>query len=158
MTSNGVKDLYDFLTTAWPTVVKPGASEGWKAAMMKNLFEAYKKYNDEEVLLAFRNWTQNNDKYPTTKNIINELKWSRMNERTRTENEELWPMDFMREDGTEWSYGMFRRVDFINHRRNPNRLDPEEWERRYIITRRRIMDKIWKELKEEERKNASNKR
>lgn len=158
MTDKGVGELYMWLTTAWPLVIKPGASNEWKVTKLRDMKRVYAEYQDEDVMAAFQKWTDENDKFPTTKNILNELKWMRMKRLKQQENEELWPMDFMEKDGTEWSYGLFRRSEFVNHPRNPEHLEPEEWERRFVLTRRRIMDKIWKELKEEERKNATNRR
>lgn len=156
MTSGGVENLYMYLSTAWPLVIRPGAEPEWKRAKMRELYRTYEHYEDAEVLAAFQKWTNEQEKFPTTKNIMNELKWLQLKKSRKQENEELWPMDFMAKDGTEWSYGLFRRLEFVNHPRNPEHLEPEEWERRFVLTRRRIMDKIWKELKEEERKNATN--
>lgn len=150
MTSGGVENLYMYLSTAWPLVIRPGAKPEWKRAKMRELYRTYEHYEDAEVIAAFQKWTNEQEKFPTTKNILNELKWMRMKRLKQQENEELWPMDFMAKDGTEWSYGLFRRSEFVNHPRNPEHLEPEEWERRFVLTRRRIIDKIWKELKEEE--------
>lgn len=142
MTQNGVNDLYLYLAAAWPLVIKPGVDEGWKRAKMRELYQTYREYRDDEVLRAFQKWTEENDKFPTTKNIINELKWARTAKAVRgRENEKLWPMDWMDKDGNEWTWGSFKRADFVNHPRNPNRLDPEEWERRFKIQRRQW----WKE-------------
>lgn len=142
MTGNGVTEFYNRLSVAWPMVYKPGVSEEWKRSALKSYYDAFRDYTDAEALMALMKWTQENEKPPTIKNIINELKWARTAKAVRgRENEKLWPMDWMDKDGNEWTWGSFKRADFVNHPRNPNRLDPEEWERRFKIQRRQW----WKE-------------
>lgn len=157
MTTRGAQELYMWLMATWPGTIRPGASEDFVAAKVKQLLKIYEKYTDQEVMEACQRWAENNEKYPAPKNIINEIQWSKRVQ-TKGENEELWPMDFITKEGIEWSYGLFKRSVFVNHPKNPEHLEPEEWERRFVLTRRRIMDKIWKQLKEEERKNATKRR
>lgn len=138
MTSQGVNELYQYLGAAWPTVIRPGVDEGWKVAKIRELYQTYKDYTDTEVLKAFQKWTQENDKFPTTKAIINELKWAQIRKTTAgRENEERWPMSWIDKDGNEWSYGNYIRSDFLQHPKNKDHLQPEEWERRFLATRRR---------------------
>ena len=146
MTQNGVLELYNWLTMAWPQVVRPGASEQWKAGKMKLLYQTYHDYQDEDVLAAFQHWTENNDKYPTVKNILNEVKWAAAARATyNRENEQLWYMDYITSDGTEWTYGSFRRSEFVNHPKNPDHIQPEEWERNYRKVRNQILNRLYEE-------------
>ena len=148
MTQQGVVNLYEYLGAAWPLVIRPGVDDQWKRAKYRELFQTYRPYTDDEVMEAFQKWTGENEKFPTTKNIINEIIWARRIKSTKgKENTELWPMDFIKADGSEWTYGSFKRDDFVNHHRNPDHLQPEEWERRFRITRKRIIDKILAERK-----------
>lgn len=146
MTSDGVIELYTWLSVAWPMVVNPNASEEWRRAKLKDLFRTYKDYEDIDVIEAFHKWTDENEKAPTTKGILNEIKWMRLARRKNHENEELWDMNFIKKDGTEWSYGSFKRSDFIDHPKNPEHLEPEEWERRYKHTRNRVLGKMYTDL------------
>ena len=139
MTTAGVKELYYWLTAAWPLVIKPGASEQFQDAKLRELYKTYDQYRDEEVIAAFQKWTEENEKFPSTKNILNEIKWSRTIKVGRKENEILWPMDIIYPDGNEYSYGSFTRSEFVNHPRNTEHLQPEEWERRFRKTRNRIL-------------------
>lgn len=143
MTSGGVQELYMQMSAAWPLVIKPGADPDWKRAKLQSLYRSFREYEDTEVLEAFQKWQSEQEKFPSTKNLINEVEWARKKRWTHgRENEELWPMDFIAKDGTEWSFGMFKRSDFVDHPRNPEHLQPEEWERRLQLTRKRIIDRI----------------
>ena len=145
MTKQGVKELYMWMTASWPLVIRPGAGEAFQAAKMGELYETYKDFKDEDVVAAFHKWTEENDKFPTTKNILNEIKWAQQASLINgRENVELWPMDIIKDNGDEWSYGFFRREDFVSHKMNPNHLQPEEWERRFKIRRRQVLDRIYK--------------
>lgn len=137
MTQQGARDLYDYLSVAWPLVIRPGIDERWKMNKMRELYQTYRDYTDAEVQRAFQKWTEENEKFPTTKNILNEIKWARVLRSTAgRENEERWPMDWIDKDGHEWSWGSFKRSDFLQHPGNPNQLQPEEWERRCKAQRR----------------------
>ena len=144
MTAEGVKMLYTWLTAAWPLVIKPGASEAYQNAKMRELYKTYKEYSDEEVTAAFQKWTEENEKFPTTKNVLNEIKWARRLKMPKgKENAIYWPMDVIYDDGNEWTYGSFKREAFINHPKNPDGIEPEEWERRYKIRRKAIYEKLY---------------
>lgn len=148
MTGEGVKQLYMWLSTAWPLVIRPGVDESWKQAKLRELYTTYEKYRDAEVIEAFQKWTEEHDKYPTTKNIINEIEWAqRLRASGGRENTELWDMSFIKDNGEEWSYGAFRRDAFVTHPRNPDHLQPEEWERRYKIRRRQVLNRLYKEAR-----------
>lgn len=138
MTNNGVADLYDRMVSFWPMVYKPNASENFKQTSMKNFREAYQKYSDTEVLTALMTWALDNEKPPTVKNIINEVEWAKVKRSTAgRENEQLWPMDCIDKEGREFTYGSFKRADFLQHPMNTEGLQPEEWERRFKATRNR---------------------
>ena len=143
MTNEGIKSLYMWLSAAWPEKIRPGVDEAWKRAKLIEMYGTWKDYEDAEVMCAFQKWTEENSKFPTTHDIVNEIKWARVKKVGTQENEELWPMDFIAKDGTEWSFGSFRRSDFINHPRNKEHLQPEEWEKRYKATRKRIYQKLY---------------
>ena len=144
MTQGGVSELYAWLTAAWPLVIKPGASEQFQGAKMRELYKTYYDYRDEEVIAAFQKWTEENEKFPTTKNILNEIRWAkRLKVGGKKENTIYWPMDIIYENGDEWTYGSFKREDFVNHHRNPDHLEPEEWERRFKVRRAAIIQKLW---------------
>lgn len=148
MTSQGVNELYQYLGAAWPTVIRPGVDEAWKVAKIRELYQTYKEWSDAEVMDAFMKWTEENDKYPTTKNIINELKWARVRKSgKRIDPKALYTMDRIYEDGSEWMVSVggkaaFTWDEFINLPCNPEHLDPEEWERRYKIRRRQIYENL----------------
>ena len=144
MTRQGAVDVYMWMMASWPNVIKPGASEAFMQSKVKQLFETYTKYTDQEVMAALHSWAENNEKFPTTKNILNEMMWlKRLKFKGKKENVIYWPMDVIYDDGTEWTYGSFKREDFVNHHRNPDHLQPEEWERRFRVRRREIMARVW---------------
>ena len=136
MTTRGAQELYMWLMATWPGTIRPNASEDFVASKVRQLLKMYEKYTDQEVMEACQRWAENNEHYPTPKNIINEIKWTKR-VKAKGENEELWPMDFISKDGIEWSFGCYKRADFVNHRRNPEHLEPEEWERRLKKARAR---------------------
>lgn len=144
MTKQGVIDLYTYLSTAWSLVVKPGASEGWKTAKLRELYQSYADYEDDEVLAAFQKWTQENEKFPTVKNIITEIRWAQARKSgKRVDPAARYSMEFITDDGTEYlvEYNgktTFTWDEFVNIPRNKDRLDPEEWERRYKARRRQL--------------------
>lgn len=139
MTNEGVKSLYLWLSAAWPEKIRPGVDDTWKRAKLIEMYGTWKEYDDAEVMEAYQKWTEENSKFPTTHDIINEIKWARVQVVGERENEVLWSMDFIARDGTEWSFGSFKRSDFINHPRNREHLQPEEWERRFRVTRNRVL-------------------
>jgi hypothetical protein len=146
MTQNGVNELYQYLGAAWPLVIRPGADETWKRVKMRELFQTYRDYDDAEVLEAFQKWTEQNEKFPTTKNIINEIKWVQAKKHVgNRENVELW-------QAPRWIHGQetlimhdgkiqWKRDEFVQQPWNPEHLQPEEWERRFMATRQRDIQK-----------------
>lgn len=146
MTKQGVKDLYLWLTASWPLVIKPGASEAFQAAKMAELYETFKEYSDEQVHAAFQKWTEENEKFPTTKNIINEIAWAGVCSKAR-DTGELYMLERIDQDGTETvaSYGgkiLFTWNEFLQLPANKEHLTPDEWERRYKIRRRQVLENI----------------
>lgn len=146
MTKQGVKDLYLWLTASWPLVIKPGASEAFQAAKMNELYETFKEYNDGQVHAAFQKWTADNEKFPTTKNIINEIAWATVSSKAR-DTGELYMLERIDQDGTETvaSYGgkiLFTWNEFLQLPANKEHLTPDEWERRYKIRRRQVLENI----------------
>ena len=146
MTQQGVVELYQYLGAAWPLVVKPGVDETWKVSKLRELATTYREYDDKEVLEAFQKWTEENEKYPTTKNIITEIKWAQAQRNLgNRENEELWQAPrwingqevlIMRDGKIQW-----KRSEFIQQPWNTEHLQPEEWEKRFKATRKRWLQK-----------------
>ena len=134
-----------WLMAAWPLVIKPNASESFQIAKIQELFKTYKEYSDEEVAAAFQRWTDEHEKFPTTKNIITEIKWARARKNTkRVDPEARYNMEIIADDGTEYMVvwngkASFTLEEFVNMPRNKEHLDPEEWERRYKIRRKQIL-------------------
>lgn len=145
MTQQGAVDLYQYLGAAWPLVVKPGVDEKWATAKKRELYQTYREYSDEEVMAAFQKWTAENDKYPTTKQILTEIKWARARKNTKhTDPTARYNMEIITDDGTEYMVvwngkASFTLEEFMNIPRNKEHLDPEEWERRYKIRRKQIL-------------------
>ena len=143
MTQQGTVQLYEYLGAAWPLVIKPGVDVRWKQNKIMELFKTYLDYTDTEVMEAYQKWTEENEKFPTVKNIINEIRWLRARRGGKTENEELHQAPVWI-DGQERliMYGgkiAWKRVDFVNQIWNPEKLQPEEWERRFKATRARAI-------------------
>lgn len=146
MTKQGVIDLYTYLSTAWSLVVKPGASEGWKTAKLRELYQSYADFEDDEVLAAFQKWTQENEKFPTVKNIINEIMWAKVAKRGKPINERYF-MERIYDDGTECVVMHDGKItftwdEFLAIPCNKEKLDPEEWERRFVKRRKVIRDRL----------------
>lgn len=146
MTKQGVVELYTYLSTAWPLVVKPGASEVWKTAKLRELYTSFKDHDDKSVLEAFQKWTEENDKYPTLKNILNEIAWANVRRRGK-DPDERYMMERIYDDGTECVVMvggkiMFTWQEFITLPCNPEHLDPVEWERRFLNRRKLIISRI----------------
>ena len=145
MTQKGVQELYMWLMAAWPLVIKPGASESFQKAKMRELYETYREYTDAEVAQAFKKWTEENEKFPTTKNIITEIKWARVRKAgKKADPAQLYSMERILDDGTEQiimhdGKTAFTWAEFVDLPCNPDHIDPEEWERRYKIRRKRIL-------------------
>lgn len=148
MTKQGVIDLYTYLSTAWSLVVKPGASEGWKTAKLRELYQSYADFEDDEVLAAFQKWTQENEKFPTVKNIINEIMWAKVARRGKPKDERYF-MERIDNEGNEFLVMHDGKVsftwdEFINLPCNKEHLDPDEWSRRYEKRRKAVRDRLWR--------------
>lgn len=148
MTQQGAVELYMYMTAAWPLVVKPGASEAWRAAKVKEIFVTYREFTDAEVHEAWQKWTAEQEKFPTTKNIINEIRWMRAR-RTgkKIDPTKLYTMDRIYDDGTEVMVAVGNKAtftwdEFVNLPCNPDHIDPEEWERRFRIRRKQVLEKL----------------
>ena len=145
MTQQGVMDLYMYMMAQWPTQVKTWTSETFQKAKTQELYKTYREYTDAEVLTAFQKWAENEDKYPTTKQILTEIKWARARKNTKhTDPTARYNMEIITDDGTEYMVvwngkASFTLEEFMNIPRNKEHLDPEEWERRYKIRRKQIL-------------------
>ena len=152
MTTEGVQQLYMYLGAAWPQIVRPGIDEAWKRAKLQELYQTYRHYENEEVQAAFMTWTEANDKFPTTKNIITEIKWARVKKAGRDpEAGKLYQMPIMLKNGTEGVVMVDGKInftwdEFVNISRNKEHLTPEEWERRFVKWRRQVLS-VKKEAK-----------
>lgn len=146
MTRQGINDVYMFMMASWPTQYKTWSSETFQAAKFKQMAETFKDYKDEEVMKAFQKWTEENEKFPTTKNIINEIAWAAVGSKAR-DTGELYMMERIDQDGTETavSYGgkiLFTWNEFLQLPANKEHLTPDEWERRYKIRRKQVLENI----------------
>lgn len=145
MTQKGAQELYMWLMAAWPLVIKSNASEAFQKAKMQELYRTYQEYTDEEVRAAFDKWTDENEKFPTTKNIINEIKWGRVRKSGKhVDPTERFNMEFITDDGTEYMVmwngkASFTLEEFMNMPRNKDHLTPDEWERRFRARRKKIL-------------------
>lgn len=148
MTSKGINDLYLWLSVSWPLIVKPNADEEWRDAYIRNLSKTYKKYTDKEVMTAFQRWAEDNEKYPTTKDILNILEWGRVKDKVKAASPETYQMNVIMDDGTEYVIEHDGKInftwnEFLDLPRNKDRLDPDEWERRFRIRRKRVLDALY---------------
>lgn len=137
-----------YLSTAWPLVVRPGADEAWKRAKMNELFRTYRDHEDMEVIEAFQKWTREQEKFPTTKNIINEIEWAHVKNRRTVDGKVTFQMERIRDDGTEFvvmhnGKVNFTWTEFLQVPCNTQHLDPEEWDRRYKARRKHILRQLY---------------
>lgn len=145
MTQQGAADMYMWLMAAWPQVIKSNSSEAFQNAKIRELFKTYEGYTDEEVSNAFQKWTDENEKFPTTKNIINEIKWARVRKSGKpVDPTERYTMEIIEDDGTEYMVmwngkASFTLEEFVNMPRNKDHLTPDEWERRFKARRKKIL-------------------
>ena len=146
MTKQGVKNLYTWLTASWPLVIKPGASEAFQVAKMAELYQTFSDYTDDQVASAFRDWTTENEKFPTTKNILDLIAWS-LPQEPRHDTGELYFMERIDNDGNESAVSYNGKLmvtwdEFKQLPSNKDHLDPEEWARRYRIRRKQVLDSL----------------
>ena len=143
LSRSDVMEIYTWLSASWPTVLKPGAPDDFVRMKHRELMADFGGYDKDEVLEAIKRWREQHDKFPATKNIINEIEWSRRERIARQreadpEAAEGWPMEIVYANGDEACYGVFTREQFVNHPKNPDHLQPEEWKRRFRMRRARI--------------------
>lgn len=148
MTAKGIEDLYMWLSVSWPLIVKPNVDDAWRDAYIRNLSKTYKKYTDKEVIKAFQKWAENNEKYPTTKDILNVLEWDRVKDKVKANSPETYQMNIITDAGVEYVVQYNGKInftwnEFLDIPRNKERLDPDEWERRFRIRRKRILDALY---------------
>ncbi len=147
MTAKGIEDLYMWLSVSWPLIVKPNVDDAWRDAYIRNLSKTYKKYTDKEVIGAFQKWAENNEKYPTTKDILNILEWGRIKDKVKANSPETYQMNIITDEGVEYVVQYNGKInftwnEFLDIPRNKDRLDPDEWERRFRDRRRRILSRL----------------
>lgn len=147
MTQQGVQELYMWLSTAWPLVIRPGADPDWKIAKQRELYKTFRAYEDAEVHAAFQKWTSENEKFPTTKNIINEIVWSRKLHR-KADPKKTYQMEKILDDGTEFVVMFNGKISFTWDEftalpSNPEHLSPEEWERRFKVRRKAVLSRLY---------------
>lgn len=143
MTTKGVSELYMYMSTAWPLVIKPSASEEWKTAKLRQLYSSFKDYSDAQVMRAAQKWTENNDRYPTVKNIITEIEFEAFRNRGEDQAARYF-MERIYDDGTEYvvmhdGKVLFTWNEFVALPCNKEHIDPLEWERRFKARRKHIL-------------------
>lgn len=148
MTKQGIMELYMYLSTAWPLVVRPGADENWKRAKMNELYRTWRDFEDMDVIEAFQKWTREQEKFPTTKNIINEIEWAHVKNRRTVDGPVAFQMERIRDDGTEFIVMHNGKVnftwnEFLQIPCNTQHLDPEEWDRRFKARRKHILKELY---------------
>lgn len=147
MTTEGIKELYTRLVISWPTIYRQSGSEDYNRSMMKTYYDSFRDLTDEEVLAGLQKWTEENEKAPTIKALINEAKWLRLQKLgKKADPKTTYQMEWIRDDGTEvliMHNGKinFTWEEFLNVPRNKDHLDPEEWERRYKLRRTSVLKK-----------------
>ena len=151
LSSSDVKEIYTWLSVGWPTVLKPGAPDEFVRMKCREIMHDFGTYDIGQIREAVDRCRRNSDKFPTSKAIMNEIKWIQAAEaaKRKAENpdDEGWPMEIIYPDGHEACYGVFNRSQFVNHAKNPEHLQPEEWRRRFMKRRQQI----YKRLQEEAR-------
>lgn len=148
MTTQGVQELYMALSIGWPHVVRPGADEEWKRAKVRDLYRTFEAYPDEDVLEAVNKWKTEQEKYPTTKNIINEIEWLHVRRKAAQPQAGTYQMERIRDDGTEFVVSVGGKInftwsEFLHLPGNPEHLGPEEWRRRFEARRKRILARLY---------------
>ena len=141
MTYSEADELYMWLAASWPLTIRPNATEEFRRVKTEELRQSFAKYSYTEVGEAFYRWKMENEKFPSVKNIINEIEWLRKKNQAQgaaNPDDYGWPMEIVYADGHEACYGVFNRQQFINHAKNPEHLQPEEWRRRFMKRRQQI--------------------
>lgn len=145
MTTAGVKELQARLMIAWPTTYRQNASEEFNRSALKTYYDSFREYTDAEILEGLQKWTEENEKAPTIKALINEAQWLRLKKLgKKADPKAAYQMEVIADDGTEFvvmSGGKiaFTWEEFLRIPRNRDHLDPEEWARRYRIRRAKVL-------------------
>lgn len=140
-----VREIYTWLSVGWPTVLKPGAPDDFVRMKCREILHDFGKYDRDDVLEGLNRWRKEHDKFPAAKNIINEIEWMRrekaMKARENNPEDALgWPMEVIYANGSEACYGTFDRAHFVEHPKNTEHLQPEEWRRRFLKRRQQIYE------------------
>lgn len=142
MTHEEAKGLVIWLTVSWPVTMKSLTTDQMKAAKAEELLQSFGKYEYGLVFAAFDKWKREHEKYPSVHNILNEIAWLQKERAAKRQQEGKddtgWPMEIVYANGDEACYGVFTREQFVNHLKNPDHLQPEEWKRRFRMRRARI--------------------
>ena len=150
MTQKGAETTYYWLQAAFPKEYRTNASAEFQSTKIRQIYDTYREYTDEEVRAAVQKWAENNEKAPTIKNMLTELKWARATKDRKTvDPRALYQMEWITEDGTEYMVAWYKEgklttnftlEEFVNYPQNKDHLSPEEWERRYKIRRRQVLN------------------
>lgn len=132
MTRKEAADLMMLLMAKYPQVIRPNSSESFQKSFINELYGTYEPFEYEEVRNAILSWAEERGTYPSDSDIKNQIYWEQRN--AYAEPEEKYSMDYIDKQGYEWSFGNFTREQFIAHPRNKDRLQPEEWHRRFMKT------------------------
>lgn len=160
MTTNGVKELQARLMIAWPMTYKQNVSEEFNRVTLKTYYDSFRDCTDAEVLEGLQRWTENNEKAPTIKSLINEAKWLRLQKLgKKADPKTTYQMEWIRDDGTEVVIMHNGKInftwdEFMNVPRNKDHLDPEEWERRYKLRRAAVLRKCREAMQREKAENS----
>lgn len=145
MTQEGAKKTYYWLQAAFPKEYRTNASAEFQATKIRQIYDTYHEFTDQEVMATVQKWAEDNDKAPTIKNMLTELKWARVRKSgQRVDPTERYTMECISDDGTEYMVmwngkASFTLEEFINMPRNKDHLTPDEWERRYKARRKKIL-------------------
>lgn len=149
MTQKGAETTYYWLQAAFPKEYRTNASAEFQSTKIRQIYDTYREYTDEEVRAAVQKWAENNEKAPTIKNMLTELKWARaLRENKHVDPADRYQMEWISDDGTEHMVAWvkdgkltttFTLEEFVNHPQNKDHLSPEEWERRYRARRKKIL-------------------
>lgn len=142
MTHKEAHELVIWLAVSWPNTMKGLVNDQMKAAKTEELLQSFGKYDYRTVIAAFDKWKREHEKFPSVHNILNEIAWLQReraaHRRSAGEDDYGWPMEIVYASGHEACYGVFSRDQFVNHPKNPDRLQPEEWQRRFMKRRQQI--------------------
>ena len=151
LSNQDIREIYTWLSAGWPTVLKPGAPDDFVRAKCRELLHDFGSYDIDTIREAINRCRANSEKFPSTKALINEVKWIQAANRKQKrlgDDDGLWPMLIIYDDGYEACYGQFYRPEFVNHPKNVEHLEPEEWLRRFNKRRDAIIQRMQRERQE----------